>query len=106
MDSLYRLSGIAKFFQRGPVTVRALDRHGKPFDRDRPARSFDRGERPARPGARSFDKGGDRPARPGARPFDKGGDRPARPFSAGPRKFDRDAGPARPPRPRPRRDDA
>jgi ATP-dependent RNA helicase DeaD len=94
---------------------------------DRPARSFDRGDRgdrPARP-ARPFDKGdrparsfdkGDRPARPGAPrsgpPRGRGGDdRPARPFNrdasgAPPRKFDRDGGTARPTRPRPPRSDA
>ncbi len=85
---------------------------------DRPARSFDRGDRPTRP-PRSFDKGdrparpfdkGDRPARPGAPrsgPPRAGSDRPARPFNrdAGPpRKFD--GGSARPTRPRPPRDDA
>ncbi len=88
---------------------------------DRPARSFDRGDRPTRP-PRTFDRG-DRPDRP-ARPFDKG-DRPARPGAprSGPprggsdrptRPFTRDAGPprkfdggnARPTRPRPPRDDA
>ena len=72
---------------------------------ERPARSFDRGDRSSRP-ARPFDKG-DRPARP----FDKG-DRPVRPGTSrsgppsGPRKFDRDGGTARPTRPRPPRDDA
>jgi ATP-dependent RNA helicase DeaD len=85
---------------------------------DRPARSFDRGERPARP-ARSFDRGerparpfekSDRPARPGAPrsgPPRGGSDRPARPFnrdSAAPRNFG--GGDARPTRPRPPRDDA
>ncbi|MEO5815479.1 MAG: DbpA RNA binding domain-containing protein [Gemmatimonadaceae bacterium] len=85
------------------------DRPARSFDRGdrptRPARTFDRGERPARP----FDKG-DRPARPGAPrsgPPRSGSDRPARPFTrdAGPpRKFD--GGNARPTRPRPPRDDA
>jgi ATP-dependent RNA helicase DeaD len=69
---------------------------------DRPVRSFDRGDRPPRPGApRSGPPRGDRP------------DRPARPFArdAGPKKpFDRTGGERRPTRPagppRPRRDDA
>jgi ATP-dependent RNA helicase DeaD len=73
---------------------------------DHPARPFerDRGERPARP----FDKT-DRPARPGAPrsgpPRGGSSDRPARPFNrdAGPRKFD--GGNARPTRPLPPRDD-
>jgi ATP-dependent RNA helicase DeaD len=96
---------------RSAPPVRA-DRAARPFDRgDRPGgRSFDRGDR----SARSFDRG-ERPARGGA---PRGGaprggpprgdrpDRPGRPFSGPPRKFDREGGSARPPRPRPRRDDA
>jgi hypothetical protein len=93
------------------------DRPARSFDRGdrptRPARSFDRGERSARPfeksdrPARPYDKG-DRPARPGAPrsgPPRGGSDRPARPFNrdaAAPRKFD--GGNARPTRPRPPRD--
>jgi ATP-dependent RNA helicase DeaD len=85
---------------------------------DRPARSFDRGDRPSRP-ARTFDRAerparpfekSDRPARPAAPRSGAprgASDRPARPFNrdAGPaRKFD--GGNARPTRPRPPRDDA
>jgi ATP-dependent RNA helicase DeaD len=96
------------------------ERSGPParsFDRERP-RSFDRGDRPPRSGPPRGDRPdrGDRPARPygaapraGAPRSDRPdrGDRPARPFSGPPRKFDRDAGAARPTRPpRPRRDDA
>jgi 23S rRNA pseudouridine2605 synthase len=77
-----------------------------------------RGERPERSGppARSFDRehprsfdGGDRAPRSGPPRGDRPdrGERPARPFNSPPRKFDRDAGGSRPPRPsRPRRDDA
>jgi ATP-dependent RNA helicase DeaD len=74
---------------------------------DRPARSFDRSDRPARPGA---PRGG--PPRGGPPRGDRP-DRPARPFTrdAGPKKpFDRTGGERRPTRPagppRPRRDDA
>jgi ATP-dependent RNA helicase DeaD len=111
-------------------------RSGPPVRGDRPARSFDRGERGDRP-ARSFDRGergdrpprsgpprgdrpdrgdhgarGDRPPRSGpprsAAPRGDRSDRPSRPFNAV-RKFDRDGGTGgmnRPTRPRPRRDDA
>jgi ATP-dependent RNA helicase DeaD len=85
--------------ERSGPPARSFDRERpRSFDRERP-RSFDRGERPARSGPpRSGPPRGDRPDR---------GDRPARPFNGPPRKFDRDAGAARPPRPpRPRRDDA
>ncbi|MFL5606722.1 MAG: DbpA RNA binding domain-containing protein, partial [Gemmatimonadaceae bacterium] len=105
------------------------DRAPRSFDRgDRPARSFDRGDRPARGGAPSRGDRPDRGDRP-PRPFDRGDhpvragaprsgpprsgpprgdrpDRPGRPFNGPPRKFDREGGSARPPRPRPRRDDA
>jgi ATP-dependent RNA helicase DeaD len=96
------------------------ERSGPParsFDRERP-RTFDRGDRPARSGPPRGDRPdrGDRPARPyGATPrpgAPRGdrpdrGDRPARPFNGPPRKFDREGGATRPPRPpRPRRDDA
>jgi len=103
----------------GPPSRGGADRPARSFDRGdrptRPARSFDRGDRPARPfdktdrPARTFEKA-DRPARPGAPrsgPPRGGSDRPARPFNrdAGPpRKFD--GGNARPTRPRPPRDDA
>jgi ATP-dependent RNA helicase DeaD len=97
----------ARSFDRGERSDRAPrgDRPARSFDRgDRPARPFDKGDRPARP----FDKG-DRPARSGPPRGDRP-DRPARPFTrdAGgpPRKFDREGGTARPTRPRPRRDDA
>ncbi|MEO7771045.1 MAG: DbpA RNA binding domain-containing protein [Gemmatimonadaceae bacterium] len=83
----------------GPPARGGAERSGPPRGRggDRPVRSFDKGDRPARP---AFDKG-DRPARP----FDKG-DRPARPAAprGGPRKFERDGGTSRPTRPRPPRD--
>ena len=78
-------------------------RTGPPVRGDRPARSFDKGDRGDR---------GDRPSRGaaprGAAPRGERPDRSTRPFSAV-RKFDRDGGAggtARPTRPRPRRDDA
>jgi ATP-dependent RNA helicase DeaD len=97
-------------------------RSGPPVRGDRPARSFDRGDRGApprgdRPSRPSYDKGdrGDRPARSGpprhAAPRGDRPDRPSRPFNAV-RKFDREGGTGgtggtgRPTRPRPRRDDA